>query len=142
MTNETDSGGSLLPNAERLTPFGIFLRSYSLDELPTLINVVFGQMSIVGPRPLLMDYLPLYNEFQNKRNTVKPGITGLAQVNGRNDLAWDDKFKFDTWYVENQSFLLDMKLIWLTIFKVIKREGINHEGDAAMPRFTGNSRNE
>jgi sugar transferase EpsL len=138
MTDQTDSEGQLLPNAERLTKFGIFLRATSLDEIPELFNVLKGDMSLVGPRPLLMDYMPLFNDFQNQRHKVKPGITGWAQVNGRNTLSWDEKFQMDVWYVQNQSFKLDMKIIWLTLIKVIKREGIAHEGDVAMPRFTGN----
>ncbi|MCU4173875.1 sugar transferase [Carboxylicivirga sp. N1Y90] len=137
MTNATDPNGKLLPNAQRMTKFGAFLRSSSLDELPGLYNVLIGKMSLVGPRPLLMDYLPLYNDFQNKRHEVLPGITGWAQVNGRNAISWDDKFKLDVWYVENRSFWLDIKILFLTFFKVFKREGISHEGDVAMPRFTG-----
>jgi sugar transferase EpsL len=139
MTNDTDQNGELLPNKDRLTEFGKFLRSTSLDEVPELINVIKGDMSLVGPRPLLMDYIPLFNEFQNRRHEVKPGITGWAQINGRNALNWDDKFKLDIWYVENQSFWLDLKIIILTVFKTIKREGISHEGDVAMPRFSGNN---
>jgi sugar transferase EpsL len=138
MTNETDQNGELLPNKDRLTRFGKFLRSTSLDELPELINVLRGEMSLVGPRPLLIEYVPIFNEFQNKRHNVKPGITGWAQINGRNALTWDDKFKLDVWYVENRSFWLDLKIIILTVFKTIKREGISHEGDVAMPRFSGN----
>lgn len=138
MTNETDQNGKLLPNKYRLTKLGMFLRSVSIDELPELINVLIGDMSIVGPRPLLMDYVPLFNDYQRQRHNVKPGITGWAQINGRNTLTWDEKFKLDVWYVENQCFGLDLKIIWLTIFKVFKREGISHNGDVAMPRFTGN----
>lgn len=138
MTNETDQSGLLLPNQIRLTKFGRFLRSTSLDELPELLNVLKGDMSLVGPRPLLMDYVPLFNDYQNLRHKVKPGITGWAQINGRNSLSWDDKFRFDVWYVENQSFWLDLKIIWLTFIKVIKREGISYEADVPMPRFTGN----
>jgi sugar transferase EpsL len=138
MTNETDQNGKLLPNQVRLTKFGKFLRSISLDELPELLNVLKGDMSMVGPRPLLMDYIPLYDEFQNQRHIVKPGITGWAQINGRNALSWDDKFKLDIWYLNNQTFWLDMKILWLTLIKVFKREGIAHEGDVAMPRFIGN----
>jgi lipopolysaccharide/colanic/teichoic acid biosynthesis glycosyltransferase len=138
MTNKTDQNGKLLPNRDRLTKFGKLLRSTSLDELPELINVLKGEMSLVGPRPLLMDYVPLFNEFQNKRHTVKPGITGWAQINGRNALTWDDKFKLDVWYVENRTFGLDLKIILLTFYKTFKREGISHEGDVAMPRFSGN----
>jgi sugar transferase EpsL len=138
MTNETDLNDILLPNKDRLTNFGKFLRSISLDELPELVNVLKGDMSLVGPRPLLMDYVPLFNDFQNQRHCVKPGITGWAQINGRNALTWDEKFNLDIWYVNNQSFWLDMKIIGLTLIKVFMREGIAHEGDVAMPRFTGN----
>ena len=138
MTNEIDQNGKLLPNKYRLTKLGKFLRSVSIDELPELINVLIGDMSIVGPRPLLMDYVPLFNDYQNQRHNVKPGITGWAQVNGRNSLTWDDKFKLDIWYVDNHSFWLDMKIIGLTIIIVFMREGIAHIGDVAMPRFTGN----
>ena len=137
MTNAKDEVGNLLSNAERLTPFGKKIRSASLDELPTLLNVLFGQMSLVGPRPLLVDYLPLFNEEQARRHEVKPGITGWAQVNGRNAITWDEKLKFDVWYVENRSTLLDLKIIWMTVGKVIKSDGISHEGDVTMPRFTG-----
>ena len=139
MTNARDDKGQLLSNAERLTAFGKKLRSLSLDELPTLLNVLRGQMSIVGPRPLMVAYLPLYNKEQARRHDVKPGITGWAQVNGRNAISWDEKFKFDVWYVDHKSFLLDLKIIWMTAGKVLKREGISHEGDVAMPRFTGSS---
>lgn len=137
MTNARDDRGELLSNAQRMTPFGQKLRSLSLDELPTLLNVLRGQMSIVGPRPLMVAYLPLYNKEQARRHEVKPGITGWAQVNGRNAISWDEKFKFDVWYVDHRSFLLDLKIIWMTAGKVIRREGISHEGDVAMPRFTG-----
>jgi sugar transferase EpsL len=139
MTSEVDHSGQLLPNKNRMTQFGNFLRSTSLDELPELINVLKGDMSFVGPRPLLMEYIPLYNDFQNKRHKVKPGITGWAQINGRNALTWDDKFKLDIWYVYNQNFWLDIKILWLTFLKVIRREGITHEGDVSMPRFTGST---
>jgi len=137
MTNARDDKGQLLSNAERLPRFGKILRSLSLDELPTLLNVLWGKMSVVGPRPLIAAYLPLYSEEQARRHLVKPGITGWAQVNGRNAIAWDEKFKLDVWYVDNKSFLLDLKIIWKTVGKVMKREGITHEGDVAMPRFTG-----
>ena len=137
MTDLTDNNGNLLPNKERLTAFGKFLRSTSLDELPELVNVLIGDMSIVGPRPLLMDYIPLFNEFQYRRHEVKPGITGWAQVNGRNALTWEEKFSLDVWYVENQSFWLDLKIFLRTIKIALKREGIAHEGDVAMPRFRG-----
>ncbi|MDX2281756.1 MAG: sugar transferase [Saprospiraceae bacterium] len=135
MTNDRDNEGNLLPNAQRMTPFGSFLRSSSLDEIPELINVLKGDMSLVGPRPLLMDYLPFFTEEQNKRHLVKPGITGWAQVNGRNAIGWEEKLNFDVWYVNNQSFLLDLKILWMTVSKVWNREGISHEGDVAMPRF-------
>ena len=135
MTNQKDGMGSLLPNKDRLTRFGAFLRSSSLDEIPEFLNVLNGDMSLVGPRPLLMDYLPFFTKEQNKRHSVKPGITGWAQVNGRNALAWPEKLKLDVWYVNNQSFLLDLKIILLTIKKVFAREEINHDGDKFMPRF-------
>lgn len=137
MTNARDDQGQLLPNAERLTGFGKRLRSLSLDELPTLLNVLQGQMSLVGPRPLMVAYLPLYNKEQARRHEVKPGITGWAQVNGRNAISWEEKFKLDVWYVDHRSFLLDLKIIWMTAGKVIRREGISHAGDVAMPRFMG-----
>ena len=138
MTNERDENGKLLSNDKRMTKLGSFLRSTSLDELPELLNVLKGEMSLVGPRPLLMDYLPLYNDFQKRRMEVKPGITGWAQVNGRNALTWDEKFKLDVWYVDHINFYLDLKILLLTLKKVFIREGISHEGDVAMPRFTGN----
>lgn len=137
MTNETDESGNLLPNELRMTSFGLFLRHSSLDELPELWNVLKGDMSLVGPRPLLMDYVPLFNEYQIRRHEVKPGITGWAQVNGRNSISWEEKFDLDIWYVEHLSFLLDLKILWLTLLKTLKREGISHEGDVAMPRFKG-----
>jgi sugar transferase EpsL len=137
MTNARNEKGELLSNAERLTGFGKRIRSLSLDELPTLWNVLRGEMSIVGPRPLLVDYLPLFNKEQARRHFVKPGITGWAQVNGRNAITWDEKLKLDVWYVDHRSFLLDLRIIWMTVGKVIHREGIAHEGDVAMPRFTG-----
>lgn len=138
MTNETDEKGNLLPNDQRLTRFGKFLRSTSLDELPELINVLKGDMSLVGPRPLLMEYLLLYNEQQARRHEVKPGITGWAQVNGRNAISWEQKFDYDVWYVENQSLWLDIKILFITVLKVFNRDGIAHKGDVAMPRFKGN----
>lgn len=138
MTNKTDEEGNLLPDEDRLTNFGSFLRKTSLDELPSLFNVLKGDMSLVGPRPLLMQYLPLYNEIQKRRHEVKPGITGWAQINGRNALSWQKKFELDVWYVNNQSFWLDMKILFLTFYKVIKREGISAEGEATMKPFTGN----
>lgn len=137
MTNETDQNGELLPNEVRLTTFGKKLRAKSLDELPELINVIKGDMSLVGPRPLLMEYVPLFSPRQAKRMEVKPGITGWAQINGRNAISWPMKFELDLWYLENQSFLLDLKILLLTAKKVIKREGISHEGDVTMPRFKG-----
>ena len=138
MTNEKDKNGELLAEELRITPFGLWLRSTSLDELPELFNVLKGEMSLVGPRPLLMEYLPLYNSYQKKRMDFKPGITGWAQVNGRNAIGWPEKFKMDIWYVENQSFWLDIKIIFLTLRKVISREGISHENEVSMPKFKGN----
>jgi len=135
MTNEKDEEGNLLPNEERTAGFGSFLRSYSLDELPELFNVLKGDMSLVGPRPLLMDYLPYFSEEEHRRHEVKPGITGWAQVNGRNAIGWEKKLQLDIWYVNHQSFWLDLKILWLTVIKVFKREGITHEGHAGMPRF-------
>ncbi|MEH7308403.1 sugar transferase [Neobacillus drentensis] len=139
MTNEKDQKGQLLPDYERLTPFGQFLRKYSLDEFPQLINVIKGDISIVGPRPLLMDYLPLYSKRQSKRHNVKPGITGWAQVNGRNAISWEEKFELDVWYVNNRSFFLDMKILYLTVFKVAASEGINQPGNATMESFKGSN---
>lgn len=137
MTDERNAAGELLPDAARLTHFGRFLRSTSLDELPELLNVLKGEMSLVGPRPLLVEYLPLYSETQRRRHEVRPGITGWAQVNGRNALGWDEKFKLDVWYVDHQSFCLDMKILMLTVKKVFVREGINATGEATMPKFKG-----
>jgi sugar transferase EpsL len=137
MTNEKDGMGNLLPDNIRLTTFGKFLRRYSLDELPQLINVIKGDLSLVGPRPLLMEYLPLYTKEQAKRHVVRPGITGWAQVNGRNSISWEEKFKLDVWYVHNQSLLLDLKILILTIKKVIHSEGINQPGNATMDSFKG-----
>ncbi|ASZ16758.1 sugar transferase [Bacillus paranthracis] len=137
MLDKKGSDGELLPDQNRLTAFGAILRKYSLDELPQLINVVRGDLSLVGPRPLLMEYLPLYSSKQAKRHNVKPGITGWAQINGRNLITWEEKFELDVWYVENRSFLLDLKIIVLTILKVFKTEGINHVGHVTMERFTG-----
>jgi sugar transferase EpsL len=139
MSNKKNSQGELLADSERLTALGHFLRSSSLDELPSLWNVLKGEMSMVGPRPLLMEYLPLYNIEQTRRHEVKPGVTGWAQVNGRNAISWEEKFKFDVWYVDNQSFWLDIKIIFLTIKKVLFRDGISAQGEATMPRFTGSS---
>ncbi|HDR7565974.1 sugar transferase [Bacillus mycoides] len=137
MTNEISGDGNWIPDEVRLTNFGKTLRKYSLDELPQLMNVVRGDLSLVGPRPLLMEYLPLYSSKQAKRHDVKPGITGWAQINGRNSITWEEKFELDVWYVENRSFLLDLKIIVLTITKVFKTEGINHVGHVTMGRFTG-----
>ncbi|GIN62014.1 putative sugar transferase EpsL [Robertmurraya siralis] len=125
MTNENDQNGQLLPDQQRITPFGMFLRKYSLDELPQLFNVIKGEVSLVGPRPLLMEYLPLYSERQAKRHLVKPGITGWAQVNGRNAITWEEKFELDVWYVENRSFFLDMRILLLTLLKVISTENVS-----------------
>ena len=140
MTNEIDSSGVSLKDSLRLSKFGNFLRSTSLDEIPELWNILKGEMSFVGPRPLLVEYLPLYNSYQNIRHKAKPGITGLAQVNGRNSITWDEKFDLDVWYVENQSLLLDLKILWMTIKKVIMREGVSAENHATMPKFTGNAK--
>ncbi|OSI36272.1 sugar transferase [Neisseria dumasiana] len=138
MRDAFDADGNPLPDSERLTPFGKKLRATSLDELPELWNVLKGDMSLVGPRPLLMKYLPLYNDFQYRRHEMKPGITGWAQVNGRNAISWDEKFAYDVWYVDNQSFWLDIKILLLTVKKVFVREGINAGDDVTMPTFTGN----
>ncbi len=138
MRDAIDTDGRPLPDAERLTKLGRFLRSTSLDELPELWNVLKGDMSLVGPRPLLMEYLPLYSPEQARRHEVRPGVTGWAQVNGRNAISWDEKFSLDVWYVDNRSFWLDLKIIWLTIRKVVKREGISAVGEATMSKFTGN----
>ena len=140
MTDARGEDGQLLPDAERLTPFGRFLRASSLDELPELWNVVKGEMSLVGPRPLLMEYLPLYSTEQARRHHVRPGITGWAQVNGRNALSWDEKFKLDVWYVDNRSVWLDIKILWLTIRKVVARDGISAAGEATMSKFTGSDK--
>jgi lipopolysaccharide/colanic/teichoic acid biosynthesis glycosyltransferase len=137
MTDEKDSHGELLPDEKRLTKLGSFIRSASLDELPSLLSVLKGDMSLVGPRPLLMEYLPLYNQRQQQRHQMKPGITGWAQVNGRNALSWEQKFEYDVWYVENQSLLLDIKILFMTLNKVFKRDGINQAGQATMTKFTG-----
>jgi lipopolysaccharide/colanic/teichoic acid biosynthesis glycosyltransferase len=137
MTNECDSDGNLLPDSQRLTSLGRFLRATSLDELPELWNVLKGEMSLVGPRPLLMEYLPLYTEEQARRHEVRPGITGWAQVNGRNAINWEEKFKLDVWYVDNRSLLLDLKILLLTTKKVIKRDGISAQGEATMTKFEG-----
>ena len=138
MTNETDKNGELLPDEKRLHGLGKFIRSTSLDELPQLLNVLKGEMSFVGPRPLLAEYLPLYNERQKKRHDAKPGITGWAQVNGRNAISWEQKFEHDIWYVEHQSFLLDMKILWMTMIKLFKRSGISSASSVTMEKFEGN----
>ncbi|MCC5983381.1 MAG: sugar transferase [Rhodobacteraceae bacterium] len=137
MRDAVDAQGKVLPDAERLTRLGRFLRSSSLDELPELWNVLKGEMSLVGPRPLLMEYLPLYSSEQARRHEVRPGVTGWAQINGRNAISWDQKFALDVWYVDNRSLWLDLKIIWLTIRKVFQREGISAAGEATMPKFTG-----
>ncbi|WP_160255830.1 sugar transferase [Acinetobacter indicus] len=138
MTDERDSEGNLLPNEQRLPKFGKILRATSLDEMPELWNVIKGDMSIVGPRPLLMEYLPLYNEEQAKRHNVRPGMTGHAQVNGRNAISWEKKFELDVWYVENQSIWLDFKIMLQTVKKVLIKEGINQSEEVTMTKFTGN----
>lgn len=137
MTDARDDNGNLLDDSQRLTPFGKLLRSTSIDELPELINVIKGDMSLVGPRPLLMEYLPLYSEHQHKRHLVRPGITGWAQVNGRNAISWEQKFDYDVWYVNNQSLLLDLKILALTVKKVLVREGISAEQHVTIERFKG-----
>jgi len=138
MNDRTDSTGKLLPDKDRLTGIGRFIRSTSMDELPQLINVLKGDMSLVGPRPLLVKYLPLYTPEQARRHEVRPGITGWTQVSGRNSLSWEEKFKLDVWYVDHLSFALDIKILWLTLIKVLKREGINQAGQATMEAFKGN----
>ena len=140
MKDAVDEQGNPLPDAERLTAFGKMLRATSLDELPEFWNVLKGEMSLVGPRPLLMEYLPLYNESQAKRHEVKPGITGYAQVNGRNAISWEQKFELDTWYVENRSFWLDIKILFKTVWKVVAKDDINAVNDATMPKFEGNKK--
>lgn len=137
MTDERDAKGELLPDAERLTDFGKMLRKLSIDELPQLLNVLKGDISLVGPRPLLMQYLPLYNEHQKRRMEVRPGITGWAQVNGRNNISWEEKFDLDVWYVDHQSFILDLYIIYLTVVKVFKQSDISQDGHATVPAFTG-----
>lgn len=141
MTDEKDSLGQLLPDHIRLTPFGSFLRKFSLDELLQLINVVRGDLSLVGPRPLLMEYLPLYTEEQARRHQVRPGITGWAQINGRNAISWEEKFALDVWYVENWSILLDLKILFQTFLKVVRPEGISNANHATMPMFKGSVSN-
>ena len=142
MTSERGPDGQLLPDVVRLTPFGRFLRATSLDELPELWNVLKGDMSLVGPRPLLMEYLPLYTPEQARRHEIRPGITGWAQVNGRNAISWEDKFRLDVWYVDHRSLRLDIKILWLTVKKVLVRDGISAAGEATMPRFTGSKTQE
>ena len=139
MTDERDSSGKLLPDAQRLTKVGRFVRSTSIDELPQLMNVLIGDMALIGPRPLLVEYLPLYSPQQARRHDVRPGITGWAQCHGRNALSWQEKFKLDVWYVDHCSFLTDMKVIATTIRKVIVREGISQEGQVTMEKFNGNN---
>ena len=142
MTSECGPDGQLLPDAERLTPFGRWFRGTSLDELPELWNVLRGDMSLVGPRPLLMEYLPLYTPEQARRHEVRPGITGWAQVNGRNAISWEDKFRLDVWYVDHRSLWLDIKILWFTVKKVLVRDGISAAGEATMPKFTGSNTQE
>jgi len=142
MREACDAGGRPLPDKARLTAFGRWLRATSLDELPELWNVLKGDMSLVGPRPLLMEYLPLYTPEQARRHEVRPGITGWAQVNGRNAISWEEKFALDVWYVDNRSFWLDMKILWMTAMKVLQRDGISATGEATMPKFTGSVRHE
>lgn len=139
MTNEKDENGVLLPNEERHTSFGKKMRKYSIDELPQLINVIKGDISLVGPRPLLVDYLPLYNDKQIRRHEVKPGITGWAQVNGRNAISWEEKFELDVWYVDNKSLMLDFYILYLTFIKVFKSENVNSDNQITMKRFEGSS---
>ncbi len=138
MSNERDKNGELLPDEKRLNRVGLAIRKSSFDELPQLFNVLKGDMSFVGPRPLLAEYLTLYNEEQNRRHSVLPGITGWAQVNGRNAISWEDKFRYDVWYVDNQSFLLDLKILWLTLLKVIKRSDISSNNSITVEKFKGN----
>lgn len=142
MLNTADEKGNALPDCNRMTPFGHFLRSTSIDELPELWNVLKGDMSLVGPRPLLMEYLPLYSQEQNRRHEMRPGITGWAQVNGRNAISWEDKFKLDVWYVENQSIWLDFKILFLTVKRILTRDGISAQGEATMSRFMGTHQKE
>ena len=137
MTDERDEHGELLPDDVRLTSFGKIIRKFSLDELPQLLNVLKGDMSFVGPRPLLVEYLPLYDERQTRRHEVRPGITGWAQVNGRNAISWEERFEFDVWYVENRAFWLDIKILFMTVLKVFKSEGISQAGQVTMTKFTG-----
>ena len=138
MNDKKDMEGNLLPDAQRLTKIGTFVRKTSLDELPQIINVIKGEMSLIGPRPLLPEYLPLYDEYQRRRHVVKPGITGWAQINGRNAISWQQKFEFDVWYVNNISFLLDLKILFFSVKKVLVREGINSQGQVTTETFKGN----
>ena len=140
MNDKKDDKGILLSDSERLTSIGKFVRKTSLDEIPQLINVLIGDMSLIGPRPLLTQYMHLYSDFQNRRHEVKPGITGWAQVNGRNALDWEDKFKLDVWYVDHWNFWLDIKILWMTVWKVFKHEGISQPGHATAEEFTGNDK--
>ena len=140
MTDEWDASGKLLPDDVRLTSFGKLLRKLSIDELPQLLNVLKGELSLVGPRPLLMEYLPLYSPRQARRHEVVPGITGWAQVNGRNAISWEEKFELDVWYVDHQSFWLDMKILWMTAMKVMKREGVSQKGHVTMEEFKGSKK--
>ena len=140
MTNDTDEHGNLLPDEQRLVGIGKFIRSTSLDELPQLFNVLRGEMSFVGPRPLLIEYLDLYNKTQKRRHDVKPGITGWAQVNGRNAISWEQKFEYDVWYVDHQSFWLDMKILWMTFLKVVQRSDISSNTSATMEKFEGSEK--
>ena len=137
MTNEKDENGNLLPDEDRLTKYGLFLRNTSLDELPELINILKGDMSVIGPRPLLVQYIPLYNEHQHRRHEVRPGLSGWAQVNGRNTVTWEDKFDMDVYYVDNYNLLLDIKILFMTVLNVLKRDGISSETSATMEAFTG-----
>ncbi|MFP3977885.1 sugar transferase [Marinobacter sp. KMM 10035] len=137
MKDAVDAAGNPLPDFDRMTPFGQFLRASSLDELPELWNVLKGDMSLVGPRPLLVEYLPLYSKEQYRRHEVRPGVTGWAQINGRNAISWEDKFRLDVWYVDNQSLLLDLKILFLTVKKVLVRDGISGDGEVTMSKFTG-----
>jgi sugar transferase EpsL len=137
-----DLQGELLPDSERMTKLGTILRQYSLDEFPQLLNVLKGDLSLIGPRPLLMEYLPLYTAEQARRHHVRPGISGWAQVNGRNAVSWEEKFKYDVWYVDHQSFLLDIKVLWMTVIKVVSSEGVNQEGSVTMEKFRGPIDNE
>lgn len=140
MTEARNAAGEPLPDAARLTPFGNLMRKSSLDELPQLVNVLKGDMSLIGPRPLLMEYLPLYSERQARRHAVRPGITGWAQVNGRNSLSWEERFELDLWYVEHRSFWLDLKIIAMTVVRMLRPRGIAHPGQATMSKFTGSER--